>query len=430
MTTKATFIDETPFFFSEQSLRRFRYGNGLRVVLLKDSTAPVLAYHTWYKVGSAHETPGKTGLAHLFEHLMFNESKGFHQGQFDHLIEEAGGRSNAATWVDWTFYYESVPSDALELIVKLEADRMANLVLREKQVSTEKEVVRNERRYRVEDDIEGKAAEMLFATVFQRHAYGWPTIGWMQDIENFTKEDCQMFYKTFYAPNNATIVIVGDFSEPDTLELLGDYYAAIPPAQIPTRRRVREPAQKRERQAELRVPTPGEKLSVGYRAPAVSKPDHAALSVLSEILFGGRSGRLVRRLIYENEAAAEVRGSVLAFREPGLFEMWFSMRENQPLKKALSALQAEIRHLQRTKIKRAELEKVQHQIELDFFQTMEIVSGKAEQFGFFETVCGHSNFLFKRLKQLRAVSADDVQRVAKKYLRDTQRSLIKVYPNA
>jgi len=204
-------------------VHRFRLGNGLRLLVLVDRSAPVMSYFTWFRVGSRHEKPGKTGLAHLFEHLMFNESEGLKAGEFDRKLEENGAESNAGTWLDWTYYYESLPKDRFGLAVKLESNRMAKLVLREPQIVSEKEVVANERRMRVDDDVEGTANEILYKTAFTKHPYHWPTIGWMADIEGFDTEDCVAFYKTYYAPNNATIVIAGDVREQDVLDLTGEH---------------------------------------------------------------------------------------------------------------------------------------------------------------------------------------------------------------
>src|SRR5512139_2835914 len=200
-------------FGPELSLARYWLGNGLDVLLCEDHSAPVVAYHTWYRVGSRHEREGKTGLAHLFEHLMFNETENLPAGEFDRKLEEAGAESNAATWLDWTHYNIAVPKEQLGLVVSLEAERMSHLVLRDPQVSSEKEVVANERRYRVDDDVEGTADEALYEHAFTRHPYRWPTIGWMEDIQGFTTEDCRRFYRTYYAPNNATLILVGDFDE-------------------------------------------------------------------------------------------------------------------------------------------------------------------------------------------------------------------------
>src|SRR5262245_58845273 len=228
-------------------VHRFGLGNGLTLLVLVDKSAPVVSYFTWYKVGSRHEKPGKTGLAHLFEHLMFNETENLRAGTFDRKLEENGAETNAATWVDWTYYYESLPADRVGLAVTLEAERMARLVLREPQVVSEKEVVANERRYRVDDDVEGTANELLYKTAFTRHPYHWPTIGWMVDIQNFTPADCESFYRTYYAPNNATVVVVGALREADVLAKIRDAYGAIPPSTIPPEDTYPEPPQLEER---------------------------------------------------------------------------------------------------------------------------------------------------------------------------------------
>ena len=186
---KVTHLGTLPF-GPALKIERFTLNNGLSVLLVEDHAAPVVAYHVWFRVGSRHERQGKTGFAHLFEHLMFNEVEGRPAGEFDRKMEEAGAESNASTWLDWTQYNEAIPKDQLSLVIELEALRMSRLVLREPQVASEKEVVANERRYRVDDDVEGAVNELLWKTAFQTHAYHWPTIGWMSDIEGFTVEDC------------------------------------------------------------------------------------------------------------------------------------------------------------------------------------------------------------------------------------------------
>src|SRR3954466_4873821 len=202
--------DETIPFGPSMRVERFVLGNGLRVLVLEDHVAPVISLQTWFGVGSRHEKPGKTGIAHLFEHLMFGETEDVAHGAFDRMLEEAGAETNAATFLDWTCYHANLPKDALALAMKLEAGRIAKLVLRDPQVSSEKEVVANERRQRGDDDVDGSVSELLYKEAFKKHGYGWPTIGWMEDIQGFTTEDCTAFYKTYYAPNNAVLVVVGD----------------------------------------------------------------------------------------------------------------------------------------------------------------------------------------------------------------------------
>lgn len=410
-------------------VERHALKNGLRVLLLADRSAPVLSYHTWFRVGSKHERPGKTGLAHLFEHLMFNETKHVARGQLDRLIESAGGETNAATWTDWTHYHSELPSSELPLIVRLEADRMQHLVLRKPQVLSEKEVVANERRYRVDDDIEGQVSETLYATAFTQHPYHWPTIGWMADIQGFTPKDCEQFYESYYAPNNATLVIAGDLDCSEALALIQDHYGKIPPARLPRFKARREPPQRRERSVRLERPTPAPKLALGYRAPSFRDRDYPALALANDVLFGGRSSRLVARLFRDEELVTDAHGSIAPFSDPGLYEIWLSLRPGKDLDHALHIVDDELERLCRKPVTRAELDKVKNRMELGFLQGLETASGKAEQLGFFETVIGDGAALFTRLNELRAVTARDIQQVARRYLDPRRRTRIAVVPD-
>ncbi|GAC1356648.1 MAG: pitrilysin family protein [Polyangiales bacterium] len=410
-------------------VKRYRMGNGLRVLLLVDRSAPIVAYHTWYRVGSRDEKPGKTGLAHLFEHLMFNETTHLAAGEFDRTLEENGAESNAATWLDWTMYHEALPAPKLELAVRLESDRMANLVLRDKQLTSEKEVVANERRYRVDDDVEGSVNELLYKTAFDKHPYHWPTIGWMPDIQGFTTGDCEQFYKTFYAPNNATVVIVGDVQEADALALVQKAYGALPPSTLPAKQYPAEPVQTAERRLEVKKPTANEKVMIGYKGPALADPDHAPLTVLNEILFGGRSSRTYKSIVKTHELATDLRGWVGTFADPGLYEIYLTAREGKTCADLEAALAKELARARDEVVGDEELEKAKSRLELAFLQGMETASGKAEQIGFFDTVLGDAGAGFARLEAYRAVTAADMQRVARKYLVDADRTVIRVLPD-
>jgi zinc protease len=409
-------------------LHRYRLGNGLTVLLMRDDSAPVLSYHTWFRVGSRHEKPGKTGLAHLFEHLMFNETRNLSAGTFDRTLEAAGGETNAATWVDWTCYYANLPKSGLGLIVRLEADRMANLVLRKPQVASEKEVVANERRFRVEDSVEGTMAEQLFATAFRRHPYGWPTVGWMRDIEGFTVTDCERFYRTYYAPNNAVVVIVGDIDEEETLRALRECYGSIPAARIPPERRVVEPRQRAERRLTLRRPTPSERVSIGFRAPAFRAPDFLALALANEMLFGGRSSRLYRRMVRDEELALEARGSITPFQQPGLYEIWIVVRQGRTADAALAMVDEELGRLRDEEVPPEELEKVKNRSDLGFLQGLETAWGKAERIGFYETVLGDAAEVFRRRDAYQRVSAADIRRAARRAFRRNRRTVVVTLP--
>jgi zinc protease len=411
-------------------VHRFRLGNGLKVLVLVDRSAPVMSYFTWFRVGSRHEKPGKTGLAHLFEHLMFNESEGVKAGEFDRKLEENGAESNAATWLDWTYYYESLPKDRFALAVKLESNRMAKLVLREPQIVSEKEVVANERRMRVDDDVEGIANEVLYKTAFTKHPYHWPTIGWMVDIEGFTPDDCVAFYKTYYAPNNATIVIAGDVREQDVLEKIRDAYGAIPSSVIPEEDTTPEPTQLEMREVILKKPTASEKLLIGFHGPALGDADHAALSILNEVLFGGRASRMYRELVTTREVCTELRGWVSTFRDPGLYEMYFTARLGTPRAEVLTRVDAELRRVIDDVVTDEELVRAKARLELGLVQSLETASGKAEQIGFNDLVLGDPAAAFRRLEAYRRVTAGEMRTAARRYLTLEARTIIHVLPEA
>lgn len=426
--SKIARVEEVPF-GERMNIHRWTLANGLRVLTLVDRSAPVVSYQTWFRVGSRHEKKGKTGLAHLFEHLMFNETKNLPAGEFDKKLEAAGGETNAGTWVDWTYYYENLPRSELPLVIKLESDRMANLILRDKQVTSEKDVVANERRYRVDDDVEGAANELLYATAFRKHPYHWPTIGWMRDIQNFTTKDCRAFYKTFYAPNNAMIVLAGDFDEEAAIATIWKHYGRIRAQKLPREAKTKEPPQTAERSTTLRFATPTEKVTLGYKGPPFDHYDHAVLTIANEILFGGRSSRVYRRLVTDEERASEARGSVSPFRDSGLIEIWLGMRPGHKAKQGVRILEQEIACMASKLVTPEELEKAKNRMELSFIEALETASGKAEQIGFYETVLGDASRVFARVDDYRRVSAHDIREAVKKYFVKRHRTVVWVQPS-
>jgi zinc protease len=424
---RVSFVAEVPF--GSLAMRRYRLGNGLTILVLSDPSTPLLSYHTWYKVGSRHEQPGKTGLAHLFEHLMFNQTRSLPQGEFDRRIEAAGGETNASTWTDWTQYHTELPAGELPVIVALEAERMKALVLREPQLRSEKEVVINERRYRVEDDVEGTVSEKMYALAFRKHPYHHPTIGWMKDIEGFTTDDCREFYRTYYAPNNAILVVVGGVDEAQVLGLVQKHYGSVHSAEIPAPPAVVERPQQSERCLVLKRPTPTEKLALGYHAPAFGDPDYPALLLLNELLFVGGSARMFQLLVRKEQLATDVNGSIAPFVDPGLYDIWVSMRPGRHAREATRILDREFKKLRQQPVPAKDLERVKSRAELGFLLGLETAAGRAEQIGFYETVMGDAALLFDRLKRFREVTAKDVQRVAARVLDPARRTRIEVLPS-
>jgi zinc protease len=425
---RLSFVETVPFGAS-LTIDRYQMDNGLALLLCEDKSAPVVSVHTWFRVGSRHEHEGKTGLAHLFEHLMFNEIEGRGAGFFDRTLEEAGAESNASTWLDWTQYNIAIPKEQLGLVLELEAERMSKLVLREPQVTSEKEVVANERRYRVDDDVEGAVSELLWATAFTKHAYKWPTIGWMKDIEGFTTEDCESFYRAFYAPNNATLIISGDFKLADVLSRVSKHYGVIPASVLPLEDAQPEPPQTSERRVEVKKPTTTEKAVVGYHAPALGDFDHPAISLLSEVLFGGRASRMHQRLVRELELASEVRAFVGPFHDPGLFELYLAAREGHTAEELLAALDEELEKVVREPVTPEEMARASARFELGLLGGLETADGKASTIGFYEAVLGRPAAAFERLEATRRLTQSDLLRAARRYLDPRQRSVILVRPD-
>ncbi|MBI5534745.1 MAG: insulinase family protein [Deltaproteobacteria bacterium] len=415
-------------FGSALSVERYRLANGLQVLLVEDRAAPVVAYHTWFRVGSRHERQGKTGLAHLLEHLMFNEFEGMKPGEFDRKLEEAGAETNAATWVDWTYYYENLPASQLGLAIALESRRMGKLVMQQAQVTSELEVVANERRYRVDDDVDGAVSEKLYSRAFTTHGYRTPTIGWMDDIKGLTPDDCRGFYTTYYAPNNATLVVVGDFDEVATIRKIAAAYGELKPAEIPVEDSHPDAPQTEQRTEVLHKPTPTDKVSIGYHGPALADYDHSALSLLNDILFGGRSSRVHRALVQDAEIATDVRGWVSTFQDPGLYEIGLVARPERSAEELLAKLDEQLEKVCAEPVTEDELERARARAELGLLRGMETCGGKAEQIAFYTTTLGEPCGAFQRLEQLRRVTRSDVLKAARRYLRPEARTVITVHP--
>jgi zinc protease len=411
-------------------IERYRLDNGLRVLLWRDASAPVVAYQTWFRVGSRHETPGKTGIAHLFEHLMFNQTQHLAPGEFDRQIEAVGGETNAATWTDWTYYQDDLPAAELELAIRLEAERMQHLTLTDTQVEMEREVVLNERRFRVDDDVEGFLAEELYRLAFSTHPYHWPTIGWRKDIQGITTDDARSFFRTYYAPNNATVVVCGDFDKASLLRALKEQYGPIPSAELPQAHVPAEPAQRQERRATYAKPVAGARALWAYKAPPQTHPDWLVLQWITELLVGGPSARLYHRLVVEDELATDVRGTVAPLADPGLVEFSANLKRDVPAAKAERALDEAILRLHREPVPESELVRIQNRLETAFWSELETASGKAEALGHYESTLGDFRRLFEVPARVLAIRAHDVQRVAAQYLQGGTRTVVVAEPSA
>ncbi len=408
--------------------KRYRLANGLGVITAVDKRAPIVALQIWYRVGSRHERPGATGMAHLFEHLMFNQTENLPPGEFDRLVERTGGESNAATWVDWTQYRLSLPARDLELGIKLESERMQRLILEPTPVETERNVVINERRERVEDDVDGWLDEQLMALAFTTHPYRWPTIGWMEDIRALSLPDIRAFYRTWYAPNNATLIVVGDFEEDKLRELIEQHFAHIEPAVLPQIPPHVEPEQTRERVVRAPKPIATDRLLIAYKAPGQGDPDWAALEIVSTLLAGCPSARLHRKLVIETETASSVDAQLTPFRDPSLFRLVVTTARGHDANEILAIIDREIALLFETPASAAEVEKAKALAETSFWSSMVDIDGKAEELGHYETTLGDFRQLGVIAERLANITAEDVARVIRTYLVPAHRTIVIAEP--
>lgn len=406
-------------------LREFRLDNGLRVVLLEDHRTPVVAFQLWVDAGSSDES-FHTGIAHLFEHMMFKGSKNIPPEVHARLINERGGQINAYTNRDVTVYHEDVTAESLPLVIDLEAERFLNLSITHDTLQSEREVVLEERRLRTEDTPDGRGFEALAALVWQAHPYRWPVIGWRSDVESVTVDECQDFFDTYYAANNLTIVIVGDFETAPTLERIERVFGRLKPAAEIPRNPTVEPEQLGERRSVVHVEANIPLLFAGWHAPPSGHPDGEALDLASEILSGGRTGRLYRSLVYEEEKALYAYGGFMEMRDNGMFYAIAGARPGTTLEELEDLFMAEIDRVAREGISEAELARAKRQMEVGLVNGFATSHQQASRIGYDIVTFGRVRPLEERLEAIERVTVEDVQRVVQTYLRPESRSVVHV----
>jgi len=293
--------------------------NGLTVLISEDHSAPVVTYQVWYKVGSRNERPGITGISHLCEHMMGKGSKNVAPREHNRLIQANGGISNAWTSFDMTCYWEKLANDKLELAINLESERQKNLTPTLENLTSEREVVKEERRMRVDNSPFGAVFEQMLNTAFSAHPYHWHVIGFMSDLDNITLDDLKNYYKAYYAPNNAIAVVVGDVNPKEVMKLMHKYYDDIPAQPPPPKVGTVEPEQKGERIAYVHKIAQMPAFMVGYHVPEFGHPDTYPLSVAARVLFTGQSSRLYQKMIYQDQSALHVGGDCFSLQDPGVF---------------------------------------------------------------------------------------------------------------
>ena len=410
-----------------ESMFETRLENGFRVVLLEDHRTPVVAVQLWVDAGSADES-FHTGIAHLFEHMMFKGSENIGEEVHAQLINERGGRINAYTSRDVTVYHEDVTSESLPLVIDLEAERFLNLVIDDETLESEREVVLEERRLRTEDTPDGRGFEALAALVWQAHPYRWPVIGWRSDVEQVTVEACQRFFDTYYAANNLTLVIVGDFETEPTLAHIERAFGRLPSAPVLPRNPTTVVPQRGERRSDVYFDAQLPLLFAGWHTPPTGHEDGEALDVASQILSGGRSSRLYRSLVYEQELALYAHGSYWEMSDAGMFYAAAGARPGVDLETLETAFMAEIEKVSDEGVSEEEVARAKRQMEVGLINRFATNHSMASRLGREIVAFGRVRPLSERIAAIRAVDREDVQRVVSTYLTSSGRNVVRVMP--
>jgi len=409
-------------------VQRHTLRNGLSLLILEDHSAPTFCYLTYFKVGSRNERPGITGISHLFEHMMFNGSSKFGPKVFDRLIESGGGYSNGSTWYDATNYYEEVSSESLETVLDLESDRMRSLLITPENLEQERSIVKEERRLRTDNSTEGKIFELLMANAFIASPYRWPVVGWEPDLNNISLEDCKDYFRTYYAPNNAVVVIVGDVDAAKTRSLMDKYFGDLPSQSPPCGVIDPEPEQKGEKRVIHRMQAELPAIMVGYKTVAWDHADSPVLEVIRSILTDGESSRLYRTLIYEKQIATEAYAFFRPSIHAGLFIIYVQAKEEVEAAALEAALGDVVRAMAAGEVTDRELQKARNQIRAEAIKELKDNSGKADRIALYESMAGDYKKMFTVLDQVDAVTRDDVVRVAKKYFDIDRRTIVTLIP--
>jgi len=403
--------------------------NGLQVVFLEDHSTPIVHAEVWYHVGSKNERPGRTGFAHLFEHMMFKGSKNVEPEGHPSWISSVGGQSNAYTNEDSTVFWQTFPAQYLPLVLWLEADRMASLRIEEKIFQTEREVVKEERRMRVENQPYGRLNEIVYDQAFSVHPYKHPTIGSMKDLEAASIEDVRDFFRTYYVPNNATLVLVGDFDTKEATALVQQYLGRVPKSARPVPRDIpQEPPQTKERRVRLEENWPLPVVVVAYHITFDGNPDSYPLHIASKVLSDGESSRIYRKLVYETQLALAAFGGGNIIEDPNLFFAVAIVQPGQKPEDAVNALIAELDGLRTQPISQDELQQAKNQWTRDYILSRESNKEKASQLGHAVVIHNDVKTADGEFDIFMNTTAADVQRVAQTYFKPENRLVLTIMP--
>ncbi len=404
--------------------------NGLKILIQEDHNIPNVAMYFFYKIGSRNERPGATGLSHFFEHMMFNGAKKYGPGQFDFQMEKNGGENNAYTTEDDTVYTDWFPSRALPLMMDMEADRIRDLAFDPKIIESERGVVYSERRSSVDNSNFGILFEQLHAAAYIAHPYHWPVVGWPSDIESWTMDDLKKHFRMGYAPNNCVMVVVGDVETPQVISLAKKYLEPIPREDPPPPVRTKEPEQIGERRVTVVKPAQLPIEMVAYHVPEVSNPDDAVLDVLETILSRGQSSRLYQRMVDKEQLVLSVNVFRQNTLDPGLLVFSMQPRSGVEPARAEKVLFEELARLGSQPVPDQELRKAKNQLLAGHYRELKTIAGRANLLGQYEVFYGDYRKLYSVEKNFEAVSASDIQRAARQYLTEKNRTVATLIPEA
>jgi zinc protease len=403
--------------------------NGLRVILSEDHSTPIVHVAVWYHVGSKNERAGRTGFAHLFEHMMFKGSKNVEPDAHTSIVSSVGGRSNAYTTEDLTVFWQTLPAQYLPTALWLEADRMATLRVDDAAFRREREVVKEERRMRIENQPYGRLSEIIYDQAFTVHPYKHPTIGSMADLEAASINDVRDFHSAYYVPENATVVIVGDFEAAQALQLATQYFGRVPKATRPVPRDIpKEPAMTRERRATVEEAWPLPAVVVAYHITYDGHPDSYPLHITSKILSDGQSARISRELIYNKRLCLSAFGSGNLIEHPNLFFAVCIVQPGQTPQAAESALIAEFEKLKTEGVTAHELQRAQNQFARDYILSRETNEDKAMHLAHAAVIHNDITTADGEFDIFMKTTVADVQRVARTYFNETNRLVLHVLP--
>lgn len=400
----------------------FTLKNGLKLIVQEDHRSPVVVSQVWYNVGSIDEVNGKTGVAHVLEHMMFKGTKTIKPGQFSRMVAKAGGKENAFTGADFTCYFQQLEKSHLPLVFRLEADRMQHLVITKEGFEKEIKVVMEERRWRTDDKPQAKVNEAFQSAAYTAHPYGRPIVGFMNDLENMTFEDAQAWYQTWYAPNNATVVVVGDVQAKDVHQLAKQYFGPLKKKVLPVRKPQVEPKQEGERRVVVKAPAKLPYLQMGFHVPTLVDADNDwepyALDVLVGVLSGNAAARLNQHLVRNTQIAISAGAgyNTVTRGKMTTFELYATPSEGKTLATLEAKLLAELDSIKMTGVTQAELDRVKAGVIAGEVYQRDSMFYQGMQMGTVETLGFSWKILADYPDKIRAITSAQVQAVAKKYL--------------